>query len=374
MKGIPRTDTSAFGRWWWTVDHWLLGALTVLIVAGALLILAASPAVAERIGLDSFHFIRRQWALLPAAVAVMIGVSLLSPQNIRRVAVLIFVAAMGFMMATLMIGPEIKGAQRWLPVFGFSLQPSEFVKPSFAVVTAWMFSEQRLRPEFPGFRIATVMLAAVLGLLALQPDLGMAVVVAAVWVAQLFAAGLPMIVVVLLGALGIAALVGAYFTLPHVASRIDRFLDPSTGDSYQITRSLEAFANGGIFGRGPGEGIVKSALPDAHADFIFAVAGEEFGLIACLLLVALFTFVVLRGFSRLLQDPSLFVMLAGTGLVAMFGVQALVNMGSTLHLLPTKGMTLPFISYGGSSLLGLSLAMGMLLGLTRRRPQRKEIA
>jgi cell division protein FtsW len=368
VNSFARTDTSTLGRWWWTVDHWLLGALAALIFVGALLTLAASPPVAERVGLDSFHFVKRQWMILPVAVMIMVGVSLLSPQNIRRTAVVVFVASVGLLVLTLLVGPEIKGARRWLPVMSFSLQPSEIAKPAFAVVTAWMFAEHRLRPEFPGYRIGAALLMLMIGLLVLQPDLGMTVVVSTVWFTQLFAAGLPMIFVILLGILGIGGLVGAYFLLPHVASRIDRFLDPAAGDSYQINRSLEAFANGGIFGRGPGEGVIKTMLPDAHADFIFSVAGEEFGLIACLLLVALFAFVVIRGLGRLLQDQNFFVMLAGTGLVVMFGVQALVNMGSSLHLLPTKGMTLPFISYGGSSLIGLAFAMGMVLGLTRRRP------
>lgn len=368
MKGFARTDTSPMGRWWWTVDHWLLGALTILIVAGALLILAASPAVADRLGIDQFHFVKRQWAMLPVAALVVVGVSLLSPQNIRRTAVIVLLISLALMALTLLIGAEIKGARRWISLPGFSLQPSELAKPAFAVVSAWMLSEQRLRPDFPGYRICVALTGLLVGLLLLQPDLGMTAVVLAVWCAQLFAAGLPMVFVVLLAALGIGGLFGAYYAFPHVASRIDRFLDPSTGDSYQISRSLEAFAQGGIFGRGPGEGVVKSLIPDAHADFVFAVAGEEFGLVACLLLVALFAFIVLRVMGRLLQEQNLFVMLAGTGLIVMFGVQALINMGSTLHLLPTKGMTLPFISYGGSSLLGLALTMGMVLGLTRRRP------
>src|SRR5690606_18840259 len=192
-------------------------------------------------------------------------------------------------------------------------------------------------------------------------------VVTVTWFAQFFLAGLPIIWVAVLGLLGIAGLIGAYFAFPHVAERIDGFLDPSSGDSYQVDRSLEAFTNGGLYGRGPGEGTVKQFLPDAHADFIFAVAGEELGLFACLLIVGLFAFVVLRGLSRVLRENSQFVQLAATGLLVAFGLQALINMGSALHLMPTKGMTLPFISYGGSSLLALSLGMGMLLALTRRR-------
>ncbi|MGE0716721.1 MAG: FtsW/RodA/SpoVE family cell cycle protein, partial [Alphaproteobacteria bacterium] len=219
----------------------------------------------------------------------------------------------------------------------------------------------------PGGLIAVGLFVVVVGMLVKQPDLGMAVVVAAVWLVQVFLAGLPMMFVVLLGAGAVIGLFGAYRLLPHVASRIDRFLDPSTGDSYQIDRSIEAFANGGLFGRGPGEGTIKNWLPDAHADFVFAVAGEELGLITCLLIVGLFSVVVLRSVLRLMHEQSLFVILAAAGLVTQLGLQALVNMASSLHLMPTKGMTLPFISYGGSSLLALALGVGMLLGLTRRR-------
>jgi cell division protein FtsW len=201
----------------------------------------------------------------------------------------------------------------------------------------------------------------------LQPDLGMTVVVSAMWFAQFFLAGLPIIWVVSFSIAGAVGLGGAYLTLPHVRERIDGFVDPATGDTYQVDRSLEAFMNGGLAGRGPGEGTVKDVLPDAHSDFIFAVAGEEFGLLLCLLLVALFAFIVLRGLSRLMHEQNLFVLLAAAGLLVTFGLQAAINMASALHLMPTKGMTLPFISYGGSSLLSLSLGMGMVLALTRRR-------
>jgi cell division protein FtsW len=209
--------------------------------------------------------------------------------------------------------------------------------------------------------------AVVAALLLLQPDLGMTVIVSATWFVQFFLAGLPIIWVALLVGGGIAGVTGAYFSLAHVRERIDSFLDPAVGDRYQIERSLEAFMNGGLIGRGPGEGTVKEVLPDAHADFIFAVAGEEFGVLLCLLLVALFAFVVLRGMSRLMSEQNLFVLLATGGLLTAFGLQAFVNMASALHLVPTKGMTLPFISYGGSSLLSLALSMGMVLALTRRR-------
>ena len=367
MSSFARTDTSIVGRWWWTVDRWSLAALALLIGVGILLVLAASPAVAERIGTNSFYFIQRQAIYLPIALVVMFTVSLLSPRDVRRLAVMGFLASILLLAVTPWLGAEIKGARRWLALGPLSLQPSEFVKPTFAVVAAWMFSEQRATETFPGNIISIGLFGLVVGLLLLQPDFGMTLVVTAVWFTQFFMAGLPMFYVVGLCGLGIGMMIGGYLLLPHVASRVDRFLDPSSGDTYQVSTALEAFMNGGLFGVGPGEGRVKDHLPDAHADFIFAVAGEEFGLIACLGIVMLFAFVVLRGFGRMLQERDLFVVLASVGLLAQFGLQALINMGSNLRLMPAKGMTLPFISYGGSSLLALALGMGMMLALTRRR-------
>ncbi len=364
---FARTDQSPIAQWWWTVDRWTLLAIAALIGFGSLLIMAASPAVALRIGADSLHFVRRYFAVLPPTIAGMFLLSLQTPRTIRRVAVVGFAVSLVLLAYTLVGGVEIKGAQRWIELPGLSLQPSEFVKPTFAVVAAWLFAQYRTDPTFPGQWIAAALYAVVIALLLKQPDFGMTAVVSAVWFVQFFLAGLRLYWVAAGMLAGGAGLVGAYFTLPHVASRIDRFIDPASGDSYQVDRSLEAFANGGLWGRGPGEGTVKQSLPDAHADFVFAVAGEELGLIVCLIIIALFAFIVLRGFSRLLQEGNLFVVLAATGLFVQFGLQAIINMGSALHLIPTKGMTLPFISYGGSSMLSLGLAMGMALALTRRR-------
>jgi cell division protein FtsW len=235
------------------------------------------------------------------------------------------------------------------------------------VASAWLFSLDREETGIPGARIAVALWVAVVSLLLMQPDVGQAVLVTAIWGTQLFLAGLPLAWIAVVAVVGAGGLVAAYFALPHVTARIDSFLDPAAGDRYQVNRSLEAFVNGGLLGRGPGEGTVKAQLPDAHSDFIFAVAGEEMGLIACLIILGLFAFVVLRGFARLMQENSLFVLLAASGLLIQFGLQAFINMASTLHLMPTKGMTLPFISYGGSSLMALALGMGMLLALTRRR-------
>jgi cell division protein FtsW len=368
MTTFARTDTSVISRWWWTVDRWTLGIVLLMIGIGMVLITAASPAVAERIGLQTFHFAWRQFAFLPVALAIMLATSMLTPKSVRRSAMILFVVFLALTAATLVVGTEIKGARRWLHIAGLSVQPSEFLRPAFAVVSAWLISLGRLDPRVPGGILATLLLALVATLLLKQPDIGMTLMVGGVWGAQLFLAGLPLFVMALLGVLFVSGGVGAYFTFDHVRSRIDHFLDPDSADGYQVERALDAFEAGGLFGRGPGEGRVKEILPDAHSDFILAVAGEEFGLFACLLLVGLFAFVVLRGFARALRDDDLFAVLAAAGLLTQFGLQALVNMASTLHLIPPKGITLPFISYGGSATFALAWAMGMVLALTRDRP------
>jgi cell division protein FtsW len=361
---ITRTDVSLVGRWWWTVDRWLLLPALTLIGIGVLLNFAAGPPAAERIGVTTFHFVQRQLTFLPFAVLVMLIVSLQPPIQVRRLAVVGFAIGIVLMLATLIVGPEVKGARRWLSFGGLSLQPSEFIKPLFAVVAAWMFAEQRLRDGFPGNAIAIGLMLAVTAILLSQPDIGMTLVVTAVWCAQFFIAGLPVFWVLLFAVAGVGTLVGAYFTFSHVAQRVDSFLG---GSDYQTTQAMKAFEQGGWFGRGPGEGRVKESLPDAHTDFIFAVAGEEFGIFLCVLMVALFGFLVIRALMKAMKEENLFVLLAVGGLAVQFGLQAVINMASSLRMMPTKGMTLPFISYGGSSLVALGLGMGMILALTRRR-------
>jgi len=367
MTGLAPADGSMLGRWWWTVDRLTLTALLLLIAVGMLMTVAASPAVAVRIGLDPYAFVRRQLLFLPAASALMLGVSLLGPRGVRRLALAGFAASFALTAATLVVGAEIKGARRWLAFPGLSLQPSEFLKPCFAVLTAWLFAEGQRAGRWLGAAGACLLLALVLAVLKLQPDIGMAVVVLGVFLAQWFVAGLRLFWVGVLAALVVGVAVAAYSFFPHVQSRVHRFLDPSSGDTYQVATALAAFANGGLTGRGPGEGRVKSILPDAHADFVFAVAGEEFGMLVCLAILALFAVVVIRGFLRLLAETDAFVIIAATGLLTQFGLQAFINMASSLHLIPTKGMTLPFVSYGGSSVFAVALGMGMLLALTRRR-------
>jgi cell division protein FtsW len=366
MPTLSRADNSMLGRWWWSVDRWTLGAIGVLIGFGYIMMLAASPAVAERIGTSRETFIFKQVAFLALAGLIVVVVSLLSPRDIKRLAIAGCLIALALTAATMVMGVEIKGARRWISLPGMTVQPSEFLKPCFAVVTAWLLSEGKKSPRFPGMIIAFAIFALILMLLKSQPDIGMLTVVTVVFLAQLYINGLPLVLVgVALGMMGGGAVM-AYTLFPHVRSRVTRFWD-GTGDNYQVNTALEAFGNGGLMGRGPGEGHVKDILPDAHADFVFAVAGEEFGMLICVVILAVFAFIVLRGLLRLLREQDLFVVLSCTGLVTGFGLQAFVNMASTLRLIPTKGMTLPFISYGGSSAIAIALGMGMLLALTRRR-------
>jgi cell division protein FtsW len=366
MPTLSRADNSLLGRWWWSVDRWTLGAIGTLIGFGYIMMLAASPAVAERIGTSRETFIFKQVVFLALAGAIVVLVSLLSPRDIKRLAIAGCLIALALTAATMVMGVEIKGARRWISLPGMTIQPSEFLKPCFAIVAAWLLSEGKKSPRFPGMIIAFAVFAVILLLLKSQPDIGMLAVVTVVFLAQLYIAGLPLALVgVALSMIGGGAVM-AYTLFPHVRSRVTRFWD-GTGDNYQVTTALEAFGNGGLLGRGPGEGHVKDVLPDAHADFVFAVAGEEFGMLICVVILAVFAFIVLRGLLRLLREQDLFVVLSCTGLVTGFGLQAFVNMASTLRLIPTKGMTLPFISYGGSSVIAIALGMGMLLALTRRR-------
>lgn len=368
MSSFTRTDTSILGQWWWTVDRWIMGAIGLLIILGTLLTLAASPPVAERINMDSYFFVKKHLMMLPFGLVILLGMSMVPPNLVKRLAVLLFIGALGLMVLTLTIGEERNGAQRWLSLGGMSLQPSEFLKPSLIVFAAWMFSLQNRGAGALGNLIAIAAWAVSVGLLAMQPDFGQAFLLTVVIAGMFFIAGMPVYLAAGLMASGAAGGAFAYLFVPHVTSRIDRFLDPASGDTFQVTTAINAFLQGGLFGRGPGEGSVKRILPDAHTDYIFAVVGEEFGVIACLLLVGLFAFIVLRGLARAFATEDHFVQLAASGLIFLFGLQAFINMAVNLNLLPSKGMTLPFISYGGSSLLALSLTAGMILALLRKRP------
>jgi cell division protein FtsW len=367
MALLSRTDRSVLSNWWWTVDRWSLTAIVCLIVAGLMLTLAASPAVAGRIGLEPFHFVYRQLSFVAPALLMIFIVSLCGPREVRRVALGLYGVSILLMIATLFVGPEIKGAQRWL-VFGpLSLQPSEFVKPAVIVLAAAALAERNKSPGFPGMLLACGLYATVVALLVMQPDFGQTLLISAVFACLLFLAGLRWYWMAACGSLGLVGGVGAYFLVPHVASRIDRFISPDAGDRFQVNTSLNAFVHGGFTGVGPGEGSIKFVLPDAHTDFIFAVAGEEFGLAVCTVLILLFGVVVWRALQRAFDETDHFIQLAASGLGVLFGLQAAINIAVSLSLLPAKGMTLPFVSYGGSSTLALAMTVGMLLALTRER-------
>src|SRR5580693_8123297 len=366
---VSRVESTPFAAWWWTVDRLMLAAVIVLMLAGIVLSLAASPPVAARLGLEPFYFVNRHILFLVPTLIVLLTTSLLSARSIRRLALIVFVVSLVLIVATLLFGAEVKGARRWIVILGVNIQPSEFLKPAFVILIAWLFGESARRPEMPSNTAALALLLTAVSALVLQPDFGQTMLLMLVWGTLFFLAGMRMVWVFGLGGAAAVGLAGAYATVPHVARRIQRFMDPASGDTFNVDQAVESFVRGGWFGRGPGEGTIKRILPEAHTDFVFAVAAEEFGIVLCLVLLALYAFVVLRALSRALKDDDPFRRFAAAGLAILFGLQSAINMAVNLHLMPAKGMTLPFISYGGSSLISLAYGMGMLIALTRERPQ-----
>ena len=366
-----RLDRSPVAVWWRTVDRWFLAAFLSLMGLGIVLSFAASPAVAERIGLDSFHFATRQIFFTIPALAVMIAVSFLQAREVRRMALIMLCISLVLMVAVLYVGVEVKGARRWVSFAGVSVQPSEFLKPAFVIVCAWLFAEHARQPDIPGNLFAMILLVLVVALLVAQPDLGQTMLAAGTWGVMFFMAGMPWVWIIMLGVLGAGGLAAAYTIFPHVAGRIDRFLT-GEGDTFQVDMGRDAVINGGWFGVGPGEGTIKRVIPDSHADFVFAVAGEEFGIVLCIIIMSLFAFIVLRGLSIALKEHDDFTRYAVAGLVVVFGLQSVINMGVNLQLMPAKGMTLPFISNGGSSQIAIAISMGMVLALSRKKPERRK--
>ena len=371
---VSRAQRSPFADWWWTVDRPTLAALIALMLAGIVLSLAASPPVAARLQVEPFYFVHRHMMYLAPALAVMLATSFLSPRYIRRIALLVFAVSFLMVLLTPFIGAEVKGARRWIVLMGVNIQPSEFLKPAFVILIAWLFAESAKKPEMPANTFALLMLGATVTALVRQPDFGQTMLIALVWGALFFMAGMRVIWVIGLAGTAAAGLAGAYFTVPYVMRRIQRFLDPASGDTFQIDTAIDAFRHGGWFGRGPGEGTFKRYLPDAHADFVFAVAAEEFGIVLCLILLALFCFIVVRALTRAMRSDDPFARFGAAGLAILFGAQSAINMAVNLSLIPAKGMTLPFISYGGSSIISIAYGMGMLLALTRERPRAESIA
>ncbi|MDR6818352.1 cell division protein FtsW [Neorhizobium sp. 2083] len=367
---VSRADRGPLADWFWTIDRFFLVAFVLLMGVGFMLSFAASPAVAERIGLDSFHFVERHALFLLPSLIVMVGLSFLTPRQVRRTAIVLLIIALALMVLALFFGVEVKGSRRWIGVGVFSIQPSEFMKPAFVVVCAWLFAEHARQPEIPGNLFAIILFGIVAALLVAQPDLGQTILTSVVWGGMFFMAGMPWLWIVMLGGVGAGGIVTAYYMLPHVTARFDKFLT-GEGDRFQIETAHEAILQGGWFGQGPGEGIVKRILPDSHTDFVFSVAAEEFGIIFCMALVAIFAFIVLRGLNHAFKERNDFNRFAVAGLVLQIGMQSLINIGVNLELMPAKGMTLPLISYGGSSMIAICITAGFILALTRHRPEKR---
>jgi cell division protein FtsW len=371
---VSRAQRTPFAAWWWTVDRLQLAAISAVMLGGIVLSLAASPPVAARLGLDPFYFVNRHVMYLIPALAVLLATSFLSPRHIRRLALVVFAVSFCMVLLTPFIGAEVKGARRWIVLLGLNIQPSEFLKPAFVILIAWLFAESAKKPEVPANSFALLLLFGSVIALVRQPDFGQTMLIALVWGALFFMAGMRLIWVIGLGGAATVGLAGAYYTVPYVMRRIKRFIDPASGDTFQIDTAIDAFRKGGWFGSGPGEGTVKRYLPDSHADFVFAVAAEEFGIVLCLILVSLFCFIVVRALTRAMRTDDPFARFGAAGLAILFGAQSAINMAVNLSLIPAKGMTLPFISYGGSSMISLAYGMGMLLALTRERPRAELIA
>lgn len=354
-------------RWLWSIDSVLLLLIVAIIGVGVLLVATASPAVAERIGLYSFYFVHRQLVFLGVGLIVIITLSTFSEKSIKRLSLLGFLACIALMIVTLFVGDEVKGAVRWINIKGFSIQPSEFLKPFYIVICASLLTERYNNRNFPSFKVCCALHVVVVALLLMQPDFGMTVVVSTVLIGQFFLAGLSTLWIVAVCILAIISTAAAYTYLPHVTKRINNFLYADSGNNYQVDKSLESYISGGLFGKGPGEGIVKSKLPDSHADFIFSVAGEEFGALISSLIILLFFITILRALSRIYKETSLFNIYTASGVIILFSMHVIFNIGMTMNLFPTKGMTLPFASYGGSSTLSFAICMGILLAITKRK-------
>lgn len=366
---VSRVDRGAIAAWWWTIDRYILAACLMLMGLGVFLSFAASPSVASRIGIaDSFHFVKLHIKYTGPAFIAMIAISFLAPRNVRRFCALLLGISIVLLTLTLFHGTEIKGSVRWISFFGITIQSSEFMKPAFVIITAWLFSEQSRPNKVPGYLLATLLYMLCAILLVLEPDIGQTILISATWGGLFFLAGVPWIIIIIFLGFAIVGSFGAYTFLHHVRERIDGFLT-GEGDTYQMDVGREAIINGGWLGQGPGEGTVKNFVPDAHTDFVFSVAAEEYGIILCMLIVGLFAFIVIRSMVIAMKEHDGFTRYSIAGIAMLFGFQSIINMAVNLHLMPPKGMTLPFISYGGSSLVAIGVTMGILLALTRRRPE-----
>ena len=367
-----RSDTSAVGRWFWEIDKVLLLLIATLIGIGLIAVAAASPAAGERysggsVRFSELHYFYRQIVWIGVGVPVMIAISMMPRERAKRIS--LAGAAFFFVMLIFVpiLGPEVNGATRWIDIGIGQLQPSEFLKPFFVVAMAWLLSLREQDKSLPVFALSAVLVALVSALLMKQPDFGSTIIFCSVWIAMLALAGVSLRVLGFLAGAAVVGVILAYFFYPVATTRIDGFLF-GEGDNFQVENAMRTLTAGGMFGMGPGAGTRKFGLPEPHTDYIFSVIGEEFGLIACLAIAILYLTIVARVLIKLLDEDNSFALLAAAGLVIEFGLQALINMMVNVQLAPSKGMTLPFISYGGSSMLALSIGMGLLLAFTRRNP------
>ncbi len=365
-----RSSDPILPRWWQTIDRWSLTAILLLFGVGILLGLAASPPLAAKNGLPPFHYVQRQMLFGSMALVVMMITSMMAPSLVRRLGVLGFLGAFAALVLLPVMGTDFgKGAVRWYSLGFASVQPAEFLKPGFVVIAAWLMSASQEINGPPGRLYSFIIAITVVGFLVMQPDFGQASLVLFGWGVMYFVAGAPMFLLMSMAALVVFGGMFAYNNSEHFARRIDGFLSADVDPTTQMGYATNAIQEGGFFGVGVGEGQVKWSLPDAHTDFIVAVAAEEYGLVLVLVIIALYMVITVRSLLRLMKERDTFIRLAGTGLACMFGVQAMINMGVAVRLLPAKGMTLPFVSYGGSSLIAGGIAVGMLLAFTRTRPQ-----
>jgi cell division protein FtsW len=349
------------------MDRPSVAIIIALMVIGVVAVSTASVAVAKTYAVGPYYFALRQMLYAVCALVIMLVMSTFSPAAIKRLALLLFVVAFGGTLLTFVIGTEVKGARRWLEIAGQSVQPTEFVKPALIVLTAWLLEDGRRSVRLRGF-MASIVLISIVGIpVLLQPNFGMVLAMGSVWFAQVFMAGMPLLWLVPLMGGGVLVTLVGYLMFAHVRDRIERFLNPSGNDTYQVDQAMDAIMSGRMFGRGAGEGVVKHTLPDAHTDFIFPVIVEEFGIIAGLIILLLFGLLVWRGFQRLVNQEDRFMLLAGGGMLSLIAVHVCVNMGVSLQVIPTTGMTLPFISYGGSSSFAMAILFGFLLAMLRRK-------
>jgi cell division protein FtsW len=363
---FDRLNLNPIKKWWVDIDKVNLLLIIALIVFGLMMTFSSSPAVAKKISADKLFFIKKQILFVFVAIFTIIFISFFDKQQIKVASIFGIFVCLGLLVLVLMFGSEAKGAKRWIMVLGFNLQPSEFTKIFFLIFHAFLLQKLQNYKWTIKYGASALCYLTIVTLLILQPDFGMTLIISALWIIQLFIFGLPLILIIIMGCLGVVGAIGAYLTLPHVADRINKFLDLNE-KNYQVERAVDSYINGGFFGVGPGNGLVKKYIPDAHTDFIFAVVAEEFGVITCVFLMAIFLIIISRIVKRIMVEEDLFVRLAVVGLASQLALQTLINIGVSIGMLPTKGMTLPFISYGGSSIIAVSIGFGMILSLTKKK-------